>query len=234
MKKLFFSFLGVLIVVILTTSCNQKSHRLQPDIKISLKADTLIYQKIPVTAPRYSCETGDRLSQDKLVAIDSVPVIISLSKDTVISGKNLPAVVPPVKPVKTKKSGAGFNFDWFWPIINSILAALLILLALGLLAYLVLWLLKQLRNQTEDNNPNGRAGHATQVIPVVPVTPGGGQNQQQVAQPNQTNVFNHQISMAEGLIGNQKIHRIIQKSEGSADGSWRSEITIETKNEQEK
>jgi hypothetical protein len=44
-------------------------------------------------------------------------------------------------------------------------------------------------------------------------------------------IQNHQLSVIEELAGNQKIHKAVQKIIYNADGSWSSEVSIDTKNE---
>ncbi len=230
MKK-FFAFFVFVVGLIFATSCNQ--NRIQPDVKISVSLDTTVYQKVPVTSPLYSCETGKRRPYDKLLAVDSIPVNLSLKKDTVISGKNL-TPVPPAR--HTKKSGAEFNLDWLWPILGFLLGALLIILALALLCYVLFWLFRLFANQTRGNNPP--VGPGIHPVAPAPQIPGNSEQNQQPPTPNQPNqnqargdIFNHQLSIAEMLVGRQRIHRITQRADGAADGSWQSEIIIETKND---
>lgn len=228
MKKFFAFFVFVAGLILAATSCNHPTN-VQPSVKISVSMDTTVYQKIPVTSPLYSCETGKRRPYDKLLAVDSIPVNVSLKKDTVISGKNL-TPVPPAK--HAKKSGAEFNLDWLWPILGFLLGALLIILALALLCYVLFWLFRLFANQTRGNNPP--VGPGIHPVAPAPQIPGNSEQNQQPPtpnQPNQTDIFNHQLSMAETLIGNQRIHRIVQRADGTADGSWQSEIIVETKND---
>lgn len=221
--KRFFVFLSVLLAIFVVTGCSP----LMPDKKITLRMDTTICQNVPVTKPLYSCSTGERRPYDKLIGMNSVPVRISLRKDTVISGNLLPVAN------RQKSESNSANLGWLWPILAGILGMLILIAALLLAAYLLYRLIRFLftprpSGQAPDNHPENAAPNQQRIVVA------GGDPNQPTPPQTRGDVYDHQLSMAERLVGVQKIYKVTQKTESGADGSWKSEIEITTKNEEKK
>lgn len=225
MKK-FFVFVSVaLLAIFITTSCN---NQLQPSRKITVKMDTTIYKDVPVTKPLYSCNTGERRPYDKLLGMNSVPVKISLQKDTIISGNDLPVLA---KNGRTSSNDA--SLAWLLPI----LAWLLGILAIIAFLMLAFWVLREFWRRLFGPRSSGQApdNHEENAEPNQQrvVTPGS--PNQPIPSQTRDEVSNHQLSMAESLVAKQQIHKIVQTTKSRTEGnwsSWKSEIEIITKNEE--
>jgi len=222
--KRFFVFCFVaFLAIIVVTGCNP----LMPDKKITLRMDTTIYQNDPVVKPLYSCNTGARLPYNKLMAMNSIPVKISLKKDTIISGNMLPATNG------QRKTSDNSGLGWLWPI----LAGLFGLLMLAALLMLAFWALRRLWEMLFTPKSTGQEGDTANAKTPIVTEP---TKKEEVKAPaaedsaRRDEIFNHQLSMAEGLVAKQQIHKINQKTKSNVDGSWESEIEITTKNEKGK
>ena len=168
MKKDFLWMLGVLIAMFFA-SCGSESGNLQkgPGITVTAIADTSIIVETPLTAPRYACGSGKRLTHDKYLGSDPKLVSVADTESVFLSDDSLneigyiymPGIEPTVETTEPSFSApTPISSSWGW--LEDFASFLLAILMFAIVAWILWWLLNQ--------RPWERRG----VTPVTSAAPG--------------------------------------------------------------
>ena len=168
--------LGVLIAKVFA-SRGSESGNLQkgPGITVTAIADTSLIVEIPLTAPRYACGTGRRLTHDKYLGFDTKQVSVSDTESVFLSDDSLNQIGYIYRPGETVVKNEGTDdssssifqssdspFGWLGDLFEILFAIILVALAL--------WFLWWLFNQRPSNQLSHPVATAPAPVPVTPVS----------------------------------------------------------------